>query len=148
MRDTVVRRSRRVLAVAARRAFGVAGILLSGASVWLAALNVRSGVVVAVLGVNAAACGLLAYWGLAAPRQRMDAESERAIIALAARTGAPLTEAEIVLETRLSSIEARGILDGMRRHGIVEIVFRDGDTLAYHVVGLAPSKMSRWIAAR
>jgi hypothetical protein len=121
----------------ARRTLGVAGILLTGASIWLGVMNMRSGVALVALGLNAVACGLLAYWGLAGPRFA-DADSERTIIALAAARGAPLSEAEIVLETDLSLAQVRAILDRMRKQGVAEIIFRDGDTLAYQVIGLQP----------
>jgi hypothetical protein len=132
----LVRRGGGALALGARRTLGVAGVLLAGASVWLGVLNLRSSVVVLVaLGVNAAACGLLAYWGLAGPRlARVD--PERAILTLAATRGAPLSEAEIALETGLSLAEARAALDRMRRQGAVEIVFRGGEIPAYRVIGL------------
>ena len=136
----LVRRGGGAVARGVRRSLGIAGVLLAGMSVWLGLMN--SGVVLVALGVNAVACGLLAYWGLASPRPGA-VDSERAILALAAARGVPLSEAEIALETGLSLAEARTALDRMRSHGVVEIVFRDGETLTYQVIGLERRQESR-----
>jgi hypothetical protein len=133
-----VKQTGHLVAIGARRALGVGGIVLASGSIWLAALNLHSGVAVFALGVNAVACGLLAYWGLARS-PTTSATGERAVLALAAAKGTPLSEAEIALETGLSLAEVRVLLDAMRRQGVVEIVFRDGETLCYRVLGLSPA---------
>jgi hypothetical protein len=71
------------------------------------------------------------------PAPNPAAEAEHAIIALAARHGHTLSEADICLHTSMSLAQIRAALDRMRRQGVVEVVVAENDdALAYRVVGL------------
>jgi predicted Ser/Thr protein kinase len=106
-----------------------------GFAMQLAFLGLAAGMV--------AAGALTTRWSVRSFRAVRDLERDRALLALAARSGGHLSMAEVVLRTGLSIEESQSALQRLSRKGLAEMIVNEDGTLGYVFTGLlSPTRRS------